>query len=110
MTSMMDHPGAAKRTSDLDVERWTFSVERLLSNCSARRNDLLILHTYTADGAFSAGDAGRVPRLGRLGSRNPSMGARLITRTPSCLCSSAICAWNCSIFVQCTFGRKLCSA
>ncbi len=50
--------------------------------------------------------ASRSPRFGRSGSRKPSICARLIVRTPSCFCRSAMLWRNASIFVQCTLGRK----
>lgn len=50
------------------------------------------------------------PRFGRSGSRKPSMCARLIVRTPSCFCRLSMLRRNFSILVQCTLGRKWCSA
>src|SRR5262249_54038297 len=43
---------------------------------------------------------------GRLGSRNPSACAGLMTRTPSRCCASAIFSCSSFILVQCIFGRK----
>lgn len=67
---------------------------------------LRFLAPYATGFGYAAGGSVRWPRFGRSGSRKPSMCACLITRTPSCFCSSAMPWRNFSICVQWIFGRK----
>ena len=64
-------------------------------------------HDYACE--LTSGVSGRL-FFGNVGSRNASACGGAITRVPSLRCSSTICEWSSFIFVQCSFGRKWCSA
>src|ERR1700731_1620170 len=95
------HPPAAGRRGGEKRKASRELFEIALSKLRA----CLPRQSYGAGCAVCSIGATPPPRLGKFGSRKPSICARSITRTPSRFCKSAIWRWNPSIFVQCTFGR-----